>query len=77
MCVIVSGGGLKCWGRNDFGQLGIGSTGDRHSPLDVPGGVNLVFIVCLCVVHLFFDVGSELCLSRKTIFLNCSYESFV
>ena len=57
MCVIVSGGGLKCWGRNDFGQLGIGSTSNRHSPLDVPGGVNLVFIVCLCVVRLFFDCG--------------------
>jgi alpha-tubulin suppressor-like RCC1 family protein len=27
-CVILKGGQLKCWGRNIFGQLGIGSTAD-------------------------------------------------
>ncbi len=39
VCVIVSqaGGSVKCWGWNDYGQLGIGSTGNRYSPLDVPG----------------------------------------
>ena len=40
-CVIVATGGVKCWGRNDLGQLGIGSTGNRFSPVDVPGA-NLV-----------------------------------
>jgi hypothetical protein len=40
-CVIVASGGVKCWGRNDLGQLGIGSTGNRYSPVDVPGA-NLV-----------------------------------
>ncbi len=36
-CVIVTGNWVKCWGMNDHGQLGIGSTGDRYSPVDVPG----------------------------------------
>lgn len=27
-CVVLKGGQLKCWGRNIFGQLGIGSTAD-------------------------------------------------
>ena len=27
-CVVLKGGQLKCWGRNIFGQLGVGSTAD-------------------------------------------------
>ena len=33
----MTGHGVQCWGMNDNGQLGVGSTGNRNSPVDVPG----------------------------------------
>ncbi len=36
-CTIVSGGGVKCWGANWYGQLGIGSWTDATSLVDVAG----------------------------------------
>ncbi len=36
-CAIVADDGVKCWGYNGDGQLGIGSTADRTSPAAVPG----------------------------------------
>jgi len=54
-CVLTTAGGVKCWGGNEYGQVGDATTEDRAFPTQVKGlqsGVKSISTGCMhtCVV---------------------------
>jgi len=50
-CGLTRAGGLKCWGNNDQGQLGNGTSERRYVPTDVQGVANDIADVALGRSH--------------------------
>ena len=43
-CTVLSDGAVKCWGRNNDGQLGDGTNADKFNPISVPGITNAISV---------------------------------
>jgi alpha-tubulin suppressor-like RCC1 family protein len=43
-CALMTGGSVRCWGRNDLAQLGDGSITNRSLPVAVQGLTNVISI---------------------------------
>ncbi len=55
-CALLAGGAVWCWGYNNYGQVGTGSTTDIHSPTQVALGTGVyAFTYDDILLHLYIE----------------------
>lgn len=65
-CALLKSGSIKCWGENDFGQLGDGTQLNRRAPSAVMDGAN-----ALSNVNSIAAGGDHTCALLKTGSVKC------
>jgi alpha-tubulin suppressor-like RCC1 family protein len=66
-CALLNSGGVKCWGDNDYGQLGNGDNTDSNVPVDVTGATSGVSAITAGATHtcLVTTEGGARCWGRN------------
>lgn len=66
-CVLSTAGAVTCWGKNEYGQLGDGTTEERDGPVLVAGLENGVTAVAVGRTHTcaVTEAGAALCWGRN------------
>ena len=65
-CAVLSDGHVKCWGSNEYGDLGIGTNADHFLPVDVPGLGNVTAVATGEAHSCAVSAGSVWCWGANT-----------
>ncbi|MEN0058697.1 MAG: hypothetical protein AAGB31_07670, partial [Bdellovibrio sp.] len=66
VCAILSDGQLKCWGNNDYGQVGNGSTTTHPAPVTIDPGVSYSMVSVGTVTCGITSLGVLKCWGNNT-----------